>query len=49
MMRLKEAMNTGSQGMSSFLEDPADRTAPSRMMRATAQVNEPNLNTISNR
>lgn len=45
--RLEEAMKSGSQGMSSFLEEPADKTATSRRTSATAPVNGPTLEKVS--
>jgi hypothetical protein len=47
VVRLTDAMKSGSQGMSSFLEEPADTTAASRRTSATAAVNGPNLCKVS--
>ncbi len=47
VIRLTEAIKSGNQGMSSFLEEPADTTAASRRTRATAAVNGPNLGKVS--
>jgi hypothetical protein len=47
VIKLKEAMNTGSQGMRSLLEDPADRTAINKKTRPAATVYAPNLITVS--
>jgi hypothetical protein len=48
VIRLNEAMKSGSQGVSSFLEGPAARTARKRRTRAAAAVKGPNLDTVSN-
>lgn len=38
VIKLKVAMNNGSHGMSSFLEDPGHKTAMNRRTSATAAV-----------
>jgi hypothetical protein len=48
VIRLIDATNSGSHGISSVLEDPAARTAMSRKMRAAAAVNGPNLARVNN-
>jgi hypothetical protein len=49
VIRLSETTNSGNQGMSSVLVDPAARTATSRKIRAAAAVNGPNLGRVNTR